>query len=225
MKKDTLRAAVIAIAVLIGYNFAVFMIPCWKGSTFWISWSFTLLAFVIAGIAIYISMIKKPDAKSRFYGFPIAKIGFIYLVAQVAFGGICMALGHIIPWWLATVVDAIGLALTVIGLISAEAVVSEILVQDEKLKKNVTLMRTLQSKVNQMVSQSEDPAVKALAEEFRYSDPVSGDALAEIERDLCAAVDELQAAVVDGDSEAVSKLCRKASAVLAERNRLCKLNK
>ena len=225
MKKDTLRAAVIAITVLIGYNFAVFMIPCWKGATFWISWGFTLLAFVIAGIAIYISMIKKPDAKSRFYGFPIAKIGFIYLVAQVAFGGICMALGHMIPWWLATVVDAIGLALTVIGLISAEAVVSEILVQDEKLKKNVTLMRTLQSKVNQMVSQSEDPAIKALAEEFRYSDPVSGNALAEIERDLCAAVDELQAAVVDGDSEAVSKLCRKASAVLSERNRLCKLNK
>jgi len=225
MKKDTLRAAIVAVVVLIGYNFAVFMIPCTKTPTFWISWGFTLLAFVIAGAAIYISMIKKPDAKSRFYGFPIAKIGFIYLVVQIAFGGICIALGHIIPWWLATVVDAIGLALTVIGLISAEAVVSEIHVQDEKLKKDTSLMRSLQSKVNQMAAQSEDSGIKALADEFRYSDPVSSDAIAEVERDLSAAVDELQAAYVDGDSAAVAQLCRKASALLAERNRLCKLNK
>ena len=42
---------------------------------------------------------------------------------------------------------------------------------------------------------------------------------------LSAAVDELQAAYVDGDSDAVAQLCRKASALLAERNRLCKLNK
>ena len=42
---------------------------------------------------------------------------------------------------------------------------------------------------------------------------------------LKLAVDELQAAVVDCDYEAVAKLCRKAADVLAERNRLCKLNK
>ena len=225
MKKDTLRAAVITVVVLIAYNFAVFMIPCLKTPTFWVSWGFTLLAFLISGIAIYNSLLKNPDAKSRFYGFPIAKIAFVYLVIQVAVGGICMALGHITPWWLATVLDAIILALTVIGLVSSEAVVAEIKVQDDKLKKNVTLMRTLQSKVNQIAAQSDDAALKALAEEFRYSDPVSSDALAEIERDLSAVVDELQAAVIDGDRDAAKQLCRKASAILAERNRLCKLNK
>ncbi len=225
MKKDTMQATIVAAAVLVAYNCAVFMIPCWKGATFWISWGFSLLSFVIAGAAIYFSMIKNPDAKSRFYGFPIAKIAFIYLVAQVAFGGICMALGHIIPWWLATVADTIGLALVVIGLISAEAVVEEIQAQDVALKKDISLMRALQSKVNQMASQSEDAAVKALADEFRYSDPVSGDALAEIEQDLTAVVDELQAAIIDGDADAATQLCRKVSAVLTERNRLCKLNK
>lgn len=225
MKKDTLRAAVITVVVLIAYNFAVFMIPCLKTPTFWVSWGFTLLAFLISGIAIYNSLLKNPDAKSRFYGFPIAKIAFVYLVIQVAVGGICMALGHITPWWLATVLDAIILALTVIGLVSSEAVVSEIKVQDDKLKKNVTLMRTLQSKVNQIAAQSDDTALKALAEEFRYSDPASSDALAEIERDLSAVVDELQAAVIDGDHDAAKQLCRKVSTVLAERNRLCKLNK
>ena len=107
--------------------------------------------------------------------------------------------------------------------------VEEIHNQDGKLRKNVALMRALQSKLNQMAAQCDNPdaasAVKKFAEELRYSDPVSSDALAEIERDLNAAVDELQSAVIDGDSAAVKQLCRKASAILSERNRLCKLNK
>lgn len=121
--------------------------------------------------------------------------------------------------------DAIILALAVIGLIGAETVVEEIHTQDAKLKKDVSLMRSLQSKVNQIAAQSENAEIKALADEFRYSDSVSNDAIADAEADLVAAVDELQTAYVDGDSEAVAKLCRKASALLAERNRLCKLNK
>ena len=225
MKKDNIRAIVIAVVVLIAYNFAVFMIPCWKGGTFWVSWAFTLVAFAVSGFAFYQSLLKKPDAKSRFYGFPIAKIAFIYLVVQVAVGGISMALGNIIPWWAATVADAIILALAVIGLMGADPVVEEIHTQDAKLKKDVSLMRALQSKISQIASQTDDAAIKALAEEIRYSDPVSNAAIADAEADLAAAVDELQSAYVDGDSEAVAKLCRKASALLAERNRLCKLNK
>ena len=225
MKKETLRATVMAVAVFIAYNFAVFMIPCLKTPTFWISWGFTLLAFVIGGFAIYASLLKHPGAKSRFYGFPIAKIGFFYLVAQITFGGICMALGHITPWWVPTVFSTIMLALATIGLVSAEAMVDEIHAQDDKLKKNVTRMRALQSNINQIAAQSKNTSIKALADEFCYSDPVSNDAIADAEADLAAVVNELQNAYVDGNNEAVEQLCRKASALLAERNRLCKLNK
>ena len=68
-------------------------------------------------------------------------------------------------------------------------------------------------------------AASSLAEELKFSDPVSSDTILEAERDLAATVDELQSAVVDGDSEAIRQLCRKAKGLLAERNRLCKLNK
>ena len=119
---------------------------------------------------------------------------------------------------------AIGLGAAVIGLVSVDAVVDEIHKQDAQLKKDVSMMRGLQSKVSQMAAQSDDVAIKALAEEFRYSDPVSSEQIAEAEADLAAVVDELQAAVVDGDAS-VALLRKKASALLAERNRLCKLNK
>lgn len=225
MKKNTIRGIIGLGVLLVLYILIAFLIPFVHTATFWASFVFTLVAFAVVATSIYIAFIKNPDAKSRFYGFPIAKIGAIYGLVQLIAGFVFMALAAIIPAWVSILVCAIALGVAVIGLVSAEAVVSEIQIQDEKLKKDVSLMRSLQSKVNQMAAQSEDAGIKALAEEFRYSDPVSNDTIAEAEADLTAAVDELQAAYIDGDSEAVAKLCRKVSALLSERNRLCKLNK
>jgi D-serine dehydratase len=63
-------------------------------------------------------------------------------------------------------------------------VVEEIKTQDAKLKKDVALLRALQSKVSQMAAHSDNAAIKALAEEFRYSDPVSNEAIADAEKRL-----------------------------------------
>ena len=225
MKKDTVRGIVALAVLLVLYILIAFLIPFVHTATFWVSFVFTLIAFAVVVASIYIAFIKNPDAKSRFYGFPIAKIGVIYGAVQLLTGIVFMALATIVPAWLAVLVYAIALGAAVIGLISAETVVEEIHIQDAKLKKDVTQMRSLQSKVNQIAAQSENADAKALADEFRYSDPVSNAAIADAEADLAAAVDELQSAYVEGDSETVAKLCRKASALLAERNRLCKLNK
>lgn len=215
--------------LLVLYILVAFLIPFVHTATFWVSLLFTLIAFGVVGASFYIAFIKNPDAKSRFYGFPIAKIGAIYGLVQLIAGMLFMALAALVPAWVAVLVYAIALGAAVIGLISAEAVAEEIHNQDAKLKKDVTLMRSLQSKLNQMAAQCDNPdaaaEVKRFAEEMRYSDPVSSEALADIEADLATAVDELQSAAVDGDSASVKQLCRKASGILAERNRLCKLNK
>ena len=225
MKKGTLRGSIVLVIVLIIYMLLTFLIPFVHTATFWVSFVFGLVAIAVVAASIYIAFVKNPDAKSRFYGFPIAKIGVIYGAVQLIAGILFMALATLVPAWLAVLVFAIALGTAVIGLVSAEAVVEEIQIQDSKLKRNVSLMRSLQSKVNQLASQSDDSAMKALAEEFRYSDPVSNESIADAEADLVAAVNELQASYVDGDKDAIAQLCRKTSALLAERNRLCKLNK
>lgn len=225
MKKDTIRGIIALTVVLALYILIAFLIPFIHTATFWVSFMFTLIAFCVVAASIYIAFVKNPDAKSRFYGFPIAKLGVIYGVVQLIAGFIFMALGVWIPVWVAVLVYAIALGSVAIGLISADAVREEIQRQDVKLKKDVSFMRNLQSKVCQMATQCDAPELKKFAEDIRYSDPVSSDALGDIEQELAAAVEELQAAVVDGDSESVAQLCRKASAVLSERNRLCKLGK
>lgn len=229
MNKSKIRAIVALVVVLALYNLVVFLVPFAKTATFWWSYGFTWVCFGVVAAAIYIAFIKNPDARSRFYGFPIAKIGVAYGVFQLIAGLVFMAVGQWVPAWVAVLVYAIALGAAALGLISAEAVVDEIRQQDTQLKKDVSAMRAIQSKMGRLASQCQDPeaavAVEALAEEIRYSDPVSNDSLTDAEADLGAAVDELVDAVVDGDSEAIKQLCRKATVLLNERNRLCKLNK
>ena len=228
-KKDTLRWFLSLAIVLALYLVLILVIPFVKNAAYWLSFGFTLAAFGAAGAAGYVGVVRQEDAKSRFYGFPIAKIGLVYGFAQLVLGLVVMALASWIPAWLAAVVYVLMLGAACLGLIAADTVVEQIHVQDTKLRGDVRLMRSLQSKLNQMAAQCDNPdaaaEVKRFAEEMRYSDPVSSEALADIEADLVAAVDELQSAAVDGDSASVKQLCRKASGILAERNRLCKLNK
>ena len=228
MKKGSIRWIGVLGVLLVLYIVIAFAIPFVHTATFWLSFVFTLVAFAVVAASIYIAFIKNPDAKSKFYGFPIAKIGAVYGLVQLILGLIFMALAPWAPAWLAVILFVIALGAAVIGLISADAVVEEIQKQDIKLKKDVALMRELQSKVNGIVGLCGDDVraeVSALAEDFKFSDPVSSDALAEIETELAACVDELQTALVDGDAAAARELCRKVKTTLAERNRLCKLNK
>ena len=229
MKKDTMRGVVGLGVLLILYILIAFLIPFAKTATFWVSFVFTLIAFCVVAASIYIAFVKNPDAKSRFYGFPIARIGIIYGIAQLLAGLLLMALGKWAPVWLAVLVYAIMLGAAVIGLISADAVAEQIHAQDAKLKKDVAAMRAIQSKLSVLPGQCEDPVtakcLTQLAEEIRFSDPVSSEATQETEADLNALTDELQKAVLEHDTAAAQNLCKRCQAVLMERNRLCKLEK
>lgn len=225
MKKDTIRALIVAAIILAVYSLIAFVIPFEHSAAFWISYAFTLVSFGIAAISIYISFVIKPDARSRFYRFPIARIGVVYSIIQLVVSLIVMILAAIIPWWIPTLLYAIGFGAAVLGLVAAEAVVDQIQTMDTKLKKDVAMMRALQSKMIQLAEQSDDPQIRELADEFRYSDPVSNEAVARAEADLVAAINELQAAYVQGDKEGMAIMCKKTSAILSERNRLCKLTK
>ena len=126
MNKDTIRGLVVLGVLLVLYILIAFLIPFVHTATFWVSFVFTLIAFAVVAASIYIAFIKNPDAKSRFYGFPIAKIGVLYGAVQLLAGIVFMALAAIVPAWVAVLVYAIALGAAVIGLISAETVVEEI---------------------------------------------------------------------------------------------------
>ena len=226
--KNKIRTWIVLAIILVVYSVIAFALPFVHTAVFWLSYLFAVVAIAVQVYVLHTAFMKEQSVKSKFYGFPVANVGFFYLVAQLVLGLIMMALAAKIAVWIPVVLYVILLGVAAVGFIAADAMHDEVERQDVQLKKDVSVMRGLQSKVNGIVglcgADVREDVVK-LAEELRYSDPVSNDALAEIEGELSTCVDELQAAVVDGESTAIRELCRKASVTLMERNRLCKLNK
>lgn len=231
MKKSAMRWWAVLAVLLVVYNVIAFAVPFPKNAVFFVSWGFTLLALGVQVYVIRTAFYQEGGAKSRFYGFPIAKIGLVYLIAQVALNLVFMALGFAVsvPVWVPLVLYVVLLGAAAVGLVSTEATRDEIAGQDARLKKDVSHMRALQSKMAAMVSVAQDDAVRTSLEKFaeaiRFSDPVSSAALKSVEADLSACIDDLQQAVLDNDRDAALSLEKKGELLLAERNRLCKLEK
>lgn len=228
MKKNPIRAAAVLSILLAVYHVIVFAIPFSHKGAFWPSYVFGLIAFSVMGAAAYSGSIKGEAAKSKFYGFPILRLGAVYFACQIVLGLIVMAVG-IVPAWFALIVYVLLLAAASVGLIAADAMREEIERQDVVQKKNTSTMLSLRSKAGTLpgLTDSSDmkKALTDLSESFRFSDPVSSDALVEIEQDLASLLDELQKALLEKDSASAETLCKQTEMKLVERNRLCKLNK
>lgn len=230
MSKNKIRVITFAAIALVVFNVIAFVIPIPKSAVFWVAYIFGMLAIAAQLLFMNVAFSGKEDIRSKFYGFPIARIGVIYGACQLLLSFAAMALGAFIPVWVPVVVFVIIAAAAGVGLISTDMVREEIEKQDEKLVKDVSRMRSLQSKMNVLISQTDagselKTALDKLADEIKYSDPVSSSATEQIEDELNFNIEELQKAIVDGDNTSALTICKKTSGILAERNRLCKLNK
>lgn len=230
-KKNLIRALAAACVLLVVYHVLAFLIPFQHGGPFWAGYVFGLIAILGAGGILFLAFRGAASARSKFYGLPIARVGVLYLAAQMIVSFAAMALGAVsgCPAWPFVLVSILLLAAAAVGAIATDATRDEIERQDVQLKKDVGKMRALQSLGRTLATQTEDPALKAelqkLSDELRFSDPVSSEATADAEAELSSLLDELQRALLDNDAAGASGLCKKARAVLAERNRICKLNK
>ncbi len=230
MNKNKARFIVTLAILFAVFSVIAFVVPFPHTAAFWVSYLFGVLA-IAAQLYAWPKAFAGDSPRSKFYGFPIARVATVYLIAQLVLSLLVMLLGLLVsvPAWIPALLFVLLLAAVALGFIAADAVRDEVERQDEAHKGKVQTMHALRSKAAYIASQCEDAdtkqALSRLAESFRFSDPVSSAALTDIEATLGALVDELQSAVLEKDVAAAQTLCAKAEAALADRNRLCKLNK
>lgn len=97
-----IRWWVILAAVLVVCNVTAFAVPFHKNPVFFLSWLFTLAAIVAQAYVARTAFYQGEGVKSKFYGWPIATIGVMYLAAQLVLGLVFMAMGFAVtvPVWL-----------------------------------------------------------------------------------------------------------------------------
>ena len=211
------------------YNVIAFALPFGKTAVFFLSWVFTMAALAAQVYVIRTAFFKGEGIKSKLYGFPIARVGMIYLAVQMVLGLVFMALGTVVPIWLPLVLCVLLMGAALIGLITTEGVREEVERQERKLVKDVSRMRKFQAHTKMLAGEGRIPEAKEplreLAEAFRYSDPVSSEALKEIEDTIADDLARLQDAVALLKKEKTLELCRKTKRDLEERNQICKMTK
>lgn len=216
-------------AAAVVYNVIAFALPFAKTEVFFLSWIFTMAALAAQVYVIRTAFFKGEGIKSKLYGFPIARVGIIYLAVQMVLGLVFMALGTVVPFWLPLVLYVILMGAALIGLITTEGVREEVERQERKLVKDVSRMKKFRALADTLAREGQIPEAKEplmeLAEAFRYSDPVSNGALREIEDTLADDLAHLQDAVALLEKEKALELCRKTKRDLEKRNQLCKTMK
>ena len=222
MKKNRDMAYAVLGIVFILFNVLAFVIPTDKNSTFWTAYIISVISFV-AQIGIWHFAFKSSGTlKSKFLGIPLIYIGIVYLVMQLIAFAIFMAVPTT-PSWVAVIVCVLILGISAICLISGEAARDEINRVEEKISRKVFFIKDLQVDLELLAEQEADSDVKVallkLAEKIRFSDPMSNDALAELEAKISSKTAELK--VADNKSAIITEL----DSLLTERNKKAKILK
>ena len=104
MKKNIARVAATVVLLLALFNVIAFAIPFVRTPVFWLAYAFTSAAIVAQLPLSLYAFTPKGGARDSLYGFPIAQLALVYLLAQAVVGLLCMALSVWIPLWAALVV-------------------------------------------------------------------------------------------------------------------------
>lgn len=189
------------------------------------------MSFVLSlGVSLYIFG-KDDEMTSKFYGFPIFKIAYMYPLVQFAVGLlICIIAAFVaVPYWVALILSLIILGASSIGVIAtdnARYIVEQTEAESERVTKATKMFNLNIASVLDLCT---EPSVKIelekLAESFRFSDPVSIDATEDIESTIMEKLENLKISISSSDSDENIAKITELKNLLAERNRICKVSK
>ena len=229
LDKQMRRELGIVLIIFAAYNLLVFLIPFPLTEVFWLAYAFDLAAIVAQAPVILVAHKNGRNLRSRFYGFPIIRLGIIYLCVQLTVSFVIMPLSPWMPRWLAVLLFELILAFFAVGLIAADTIRDEIEFQDKKRTSGTFVIVKLRSVTAVMEQQCENAdtqkIIRQLADQLRYSDPVSSAVLQNIENSIFNCVREAKNAMANQRYSETQRLCLKAMEMLTERNELCKQNK
>lgn len=222
MSKNRKLSTVILALVFVLFNAIAFVIPTIKTSTVWTAYVFTVVAFAFQLLVWKQAFDKAETLKSKFLGIPVVHVGIVYLVVQLLAFAVFMAVPTL-PTWSAVAVCAFILAASAVCLIAFEPARDEINRVEEKVKAKVFYIQSLQVDVELLAEKEIDTetktALKNLAEKIRFSDPMSNEALAELEQKISDRVSELKTTTEK------QNLISEIEMLLLERNKKCKILK
>jgi ABC-type multidrug transport system fused ATPase/permease subunit len=228
MKKIRNSGLYILGIVLVLVNILYFVIPFKRGSIFWLSDGFVFVAIGLQILTHYLAYRNADTMKKKVYAFPITETGYFYISIQMILSLVFIILAGLlsIPLWIPIVIYSSILCYTLIKVIIAdnardyaENVEQQTEADTEFIKETCTKLQILSAAVQDSRTKE---AVRKLADDFRYSDPVSSPARKITEARIPSLIDTLEQAVKEQRQEEITAVIAQIKETLAERNAKCR---
>lgn len=196
-------------------------------SSFWVGYVFITIAFI--GNLICSLLFFKEENKSKvFLNIPIINLAYSALVVSLIVGAVAMAV-PMIPYWIGVIVDVLVLALYAIAIVKASVAADIVNDVEQQVKIQTFFIKSLTVDADSLMARAKSDEMKAetkkVYEAIRYSDPMSNDALANIEKQIQNEFNAFADAVKNDDITLAKSSADELVILTNDRNKKCKLLK
>lgn len=225
--KNTVAFGLIYVILLGVFNLLVFTISKSRNDVFWLSYGFMTLAFVVQIVSMFLSF-KSADVETAFFGIPLASFSIFYLGAELVIGALFMIF-QMASLTLALVIQVLVLAvfliIAIISLLSRDTV-QQI---SDNVKEHVSNLKSVLVDIEMLMDGCTDPELKAslrkLSETVKYSDPISNEAVADVEQRIMRKISELRINIDDNQIADAKQSCADLERLYVERNKKLAISK
>lgn len=221
--------------LLVIFNVIVFAVPnevagmSKFGGAFWAGYLFITFAFI--GQLVCARIAFKADSAERFFlNLPLINISYTTLLLSMIFGTACMAIPDL-PNWVGIILCTLILGFSAIALVKSSAAAELINATEAKVKEKTVFIKTLTADAQNLMANVRcdemRTAAKKVYEAIRYSDPMSAEALEEVEAQISEKYQSFakSAASDEIDVKKTDSLADELIALLNDRNLKCILMK
>lgn len=224
-KRSRSFVAVYAIVAVV-YILLFALIPFHKPAGSWLMFVFSLIS-IAGGCGITLYAFGKDDSlMSKFYGFPVFKIGICYTGLQLGISVLIYIIGAFVnvPYWIGLLLSLVLVGAAGIGVIAADNAhefIEQIDHHEVELTRNITYF---QIDISDLLDECQDEALRAslqaLATKCKYSDPVSVPATEEKEQQIKTELTELRKLMNQNENQKAQEKIQLILRILSSRNRI-----
>ena len=227
--KENKGLGILAVVVLAAvYSIIVFLLDKHLNIAFWLTYAFTMLAFLLQIIVPVLTVDKRDKVKDIFIGLPILLHTVVYLIIQVIVS-IIFYVFYMLSVKAVVIIQIIFLAVYLLILLSALFQKNTVNNIEKNIQNKKLYIQTLLRKIEKIEDITSDYDIKAyiykLKETIEYSDPMSSDALYDIESRIVINLDTIYTLICNQQKEAALSNIRLTINMCNERNKKCEMLK
>ena len=215
------------------FNVAVFVSPSEMagmskfGGAFWSGYIFITLAFLGQLACSYIAF-KAENLKKLFYNLPLISISWTGLVLTLVVGTLCMVIPDL-PNWVGVILCFAILGFNAISVIKAKFAADLVDAIDTKIKVQTQFVKLLTADAEHLMATAKTSDLKIEAkkvyEAVRYSDPMSNEALADVEIQIQNEFSSFAQAIKSEDLELAKSVAEGLLDLIDSRSKRCRVLK